>query len=398
MFKFPFTNFHELNLDWILSVVKEAKEVFDNGRTDIDYAVETADEAKTIAEQAAQATIPDGAVTTIKLANEAVTAPKIATGAVTSGKLANESVTLSKLANGTIIRRNMLDNWYFGGGGSQNTEVRDLFPINQRGQNVYNLDGETSIDRWSGKNVKVTLSPNTINVKFGNGGSTRQRFRQKLSSPLRVGTYTFSVACIINTNDNNTLKLAISDNENIQQSSSEAFGTFSNIRIIKWTFTQLEQINNPYVEIITDRTSTDVIADLNIVAVKLELGNTQTLGFESGNTSVLNEFPDFNTELEKCERYLFKSGTIERIRASLVVTNSIQFFIPTPSPLDRNPSASDFSTCIIERLDGTAQTGFTLSVLMTNPASNGFIISAAKTAHGLSDAVLNLNGVLISAE
>ena len=29
MFNFPWTNFHELNLDWILSVVKEAKEVFD---------------------------------------------------------------------------------------------------------------------------------------------------------------------------------------------------------------------------------------------------------------------------------------------------------------------------------------------------------------------------------
>ena len=32
MFRFPFTNFHELNLDWILSVVKEAKTVFDSGR------------------------------------------------------------------------------------------------------------------------------------------------------------------------------------------------------------------------------------------------------------------------------------------------------------------------------------------------------------------------------
>ena len=31
MFNFPWSNFHELNLDWILSVVKEAQEIFVKG-------------------------------------------------------------------------------------------------------------------------------------------------------------------------------------------------------------------------------------------------------------------------------------------------------------------------------------------------------------------------------
>ena len=53
MFNFPWSNFHELNLDWILSVVKEAKEIFVKGEGDIQHAVETADQALETAEQAA---------------------------------------------------------------------------------------------------------------------------------------------------------------------------------------------------------------------------------------------------------------------------------------------------------------------------------------------------------
>lgn len=100
MFNFPWTNFHELNLDWILSVVKEAKEIFDNGRSDIDYAVDTADEAKTIATQAAEATIADNSISTVKIQN----------GAVTNAKLANNSVTTNNIVDRTIIGNDIAEN------------------------------------------------------------------------------------------------------------------------------------------------------------------------------------------------------------------------------------------------------------------------------------------------
>ena len=70
MFNFPWSNFHELNLDWILSVVKEAKEIFVKGEGDIQHAVETADQALETAEQAAAGVIADGAVTIPKLNSE----------------------------------------------------------------------------------------------------------------------------------------------------------------------------------------------------------------------------------------------------------------------------------------------------------------------------------------
>lgn len=124
MFKFPFTNFHELNLDWVLSVVKAAQEIFEDGRTDIDHAVSTSEHALEVAQQAASATIADGSVTTPKIADEAVTtiklAPysvtslrlidnavenrKIADGAVNTPKIADEAVTNAKIVNGTIKR------------------------------------------------------------------------------------------------------------------------------------------------------------------------------------------------------------------------------------------------------------------------------------------------------
>lgn len=109
MFKFPYTNLHELNLDWILDKVKTLVENNDEFNDKADYAVETADEAKTIAEQAAQATIADGAVTTPKLANEAVTSPKIADGAITALKYALSSIPTSALSEGCVTSNKILD-------------------------------------------------------------------------------------------------------------------------------------------------------------------------------------------------------------------------------------------------------------------------------------------------
>ena len=122
MFKFPFTNFHELNLDWVLGVVKKFSELInpmqeavDNVQQALDDATQashtaqqalenagtaltTANEAKEIAEGAAQGVIPNLGVTTAKLADHAVTGIKIANGAVSTEQLYNGAVTLNKLA------------------------------------------------------------------------------------------------------------------------------------------------------------------------------------------------------------------------------------------------------------------------------------------------------------
>ena len=67
MFEFPYTNLHELNLDWILSIVKEATDIFKHGEADIQHAVETSEQALETAEQAAQGVVADGSITVPKL-------------------------------------------------------------------------------------------------------------------------------------------------------------------------------------------------------------------------------------------------------------------------------------------------------------------------------------------
>lgn len=125
MFKFPFTNFHELNLDWVLSVVKQAKEVFDNGQSSINYAVNTADEAKEIATQAAEATIPDNSVSTAKLQDNAVTLSKIANRAITGLKIALNTITGDNIAESTITNYNIQNGSLLGVDLSDNTVTGD---------------------------------------------------------------------------------------------------------------------------------------------------------------------------------------------------------------------------------------------------------------------------------
>lgn len=126
MFRFPFTNFHELNLDWILSVVKQFADLVPPMETAVDdvqqalgdateavqksaealtnanEAVETANEAKEIAEEAAQGVIADGAVTTPKIENSAVNTSKLADGAVTTPKIDSGAVTTTKLSDSAV--------------------------------------------------------------------------------------------------------------------------------------------------------------------------------------------------------------------------------------------------------------------------------------------------------
>ena len=119
MFRFPWTNLHELNLDWILAQVKTLVENNQEFNDKADYAVETADEAKEIAEQAAQATIADGAVTTQKIADYAVTQQKLAVnsvgayqiidGNVGTSELADSAVTTVKIADDAVTTVKILD-------------------------------------------------------------------------------------------------------------------------------------------------------------------------------------------------------------------------------------------------------------------------------------------------
>lgn len=125
---------------------------------------------------------------------------------------------------------------------------------------------------------------------------------------------------------------------------------------------------------------------INLIAAKLELGETQTLAHqeESGNW-VLNEILDYSEELAKCQRYQLELQ-YTNYRASLVSADILEFSVPTPVTLRSSPPVP---SCEIRRIDGTVETGFTFSAYTV---SSGIKVVAAKTGHGLTDGCLALLG------
>lgn len=139
---------------------------------------------------------------------------------------------------------NLLDNWCFSGSMG--------FPVNQRGNTNYSTAGEFIFDRWKLLSGTVTLTSDGITLN----GTIVQTLASKIGKPV-----TASALC--------------SDGTMFTPSYNDA-----------------------------NRTYTLSAAGLTIVAAKLELGDTQTIARQENGAWVLNEIPDYATELLKCQRYL----------------------------------------------------------------------------------------------
>ena len=199
------------------------------------------------------------------------------------GALAQKATALSDTSS------NLLDNWYFVGGGSQ--QGGGQFPINQRGETEYSGPGY-GIDRWICQDSTGKVEISGSGVKFTNG-----YFRQFYEhSDLLLGRMvTFSILT-----DNNEL---VSVTEKIPTEISKT-GILSN-----WS----ERISGLsiciYCYSITahNRMVTPVLnADQNggtVVAAKLELGSVQTLARQENGQWALNEIPNYAEQYVICSQY-----------------------------------------------------------------------------------------------
>lgn len=173
----------------------------------------------------------------------------------TGGTSAALSAEMGKVL-GSRPNPNLLHNWYFAN------------PVNQRGQTEY-TNSLYTIDRWG---------HNGGTVQIGGGLSWQQAY--VLYQPFEYSL-----------NDGKRRIFSYLDSAG-NLASGELTTEYS---LIGEVMVCHANTNNLY--LLSTR------SDLKIVAVKLELGATQTLAHWDGGNWVLNEIPDYGEELAKCQRY-----------------------------------------------------------------------------------------------
>ena len=93
----------------------------------------------------------------------------------------------------------------------------------------------------------------------------------------------------------------------------------------------------------TEKTLTVTASGVVIRAVKLEIGSQQTLAHKNALGSwVLNEIPDYGSELAKCQRFYFEPcGTSGTLGLGLGANNgNMIIYMPIPVTMRTSPSVT----------------------------------------------------------
>ena len=201
---------------------------------------------------------------------------------------------------------NLFRNAYFVGGGTG----RGVFPVNQRGKTTYSgTGGFWGFDGWYIQSAQstgtVALQSNGIVMSHaGSTGYTRitQSFEQNL-----IGKKVIISGIVDGTLVTNTLTIG-------SQASGKAFG-----RLNLYSTANSIIVNCP--------ASTENVV---VSALKAEFGPEQTLAHLEGSSWVLNEIPDYEEELVKCQistadssdTYANKSLATEQMLAQTQIGNT----------------------------------------------------------------------------
>lgn len=217
-----------------------------------------------------------------------------------------------------ISNPNLLDNWYFVGGGSQNGYGK--FPINQRRATTYNniTSLQYGADRWYFSAGSYELVAQGMKID----GAVSQFFELD-RAPVDQG-YTVSALFSDGTFwTNSAVVTAWSTNLVIQagENGTNQVGLKGMSRPTG-NLWQVVVFNNN--------------ASRYLVAVKLERGAQQTLAHRENNVWRLNEIPDFQQELAKCQRYLthFYASAASFIALGYAQsTSTVRFTLNLPVPM-----------------------------------------------------------------
>lgn len=228
--------------------------------------------------------------------------------------------------------RNLLDNAYFVGGGSQLGD--GVFPINQRGSTFY-ASQSTGIDRWKsdspwGAIANVALQTEGL-VIAGNTEPSYPtsfvRLSQVLATPPVGKTVTLSILTDIVSPDSEGNYPHIWCGGSVAQAVTSP-------GLTSVTFTWPSTENS--VCIVVDNGATSA-ASLRIQAIKLEEGSVSTIQNDAP--------PDFGEELRKCKRYLrrIKAETAYGLFGVGAVNSATIAYIDIPIDMRTTPTGGSVS-------------------------------------------------------
>ena len=293
----------------------------------------------------------------------------------------------------SISRRNLLDNWYFVGGGSQLGE--GVYPINQKEQTTYTASGIT-IDRWRSSASSISCTVNSGNVLVKATAASAQWY-QILSNQSGLAGKKVTLSALTTTNVLVQTTVDIpgtipTGTQTIGSGTGDVNGYSLYVRTISGKLAAVVYAGSSFSS-----------AGISLVAVKLEIGSNQTLAHLDGTNWVLNGIPDYGDELAKCQRYLFPVTT----DAFFVGTTGANhtnptFFVPTPVTMAKNPTTQTSITVNAQHGSGYVN-GVALNVSSCIATTDGVrITTTGSTAIGTVNYAMCLiqivNKILLSAE
>lgn len=285
--------------------------------------------------------------------------------------------------------QNLLDNWYFVGGGSQ--QDGGQFPINQRGGAEYSGSGYT-IDRWKvSGTLKLSLNDEYLRIeKTALTGDPY--FYQPIENYKELIGKTVTVSMLYRANCDG---FRIASGTNLYDIPKSAdWNLFSTTFSVSANASANSVL---WIQFSDNITNADNYFDIK--AVKLEVGDTQTLAHKEGDTWVLNDPPpNYALELEKCQRhfirltskYRYSSNTSSYLAQVLYIggTTWANFIISLPVIMRSKPTLRHSGVA----LDGTSQeinstSGINLNGVIGNilyvSLNTGYTLSAPAYSHYL---------------
>lgn len=269
---------------------------------------------------------------------------------------------------------NLLDNWYFVGGGSQ--QGGGQFPINQRGQTSYS-GARYGIDRWTSSFSSTNLFIGQTGIVFSNSENVGLDFLQYVSDWQNFSEKTITLSFLTREYGLATLSGSVQGDSGFLKSGYPGISTL--------LVGRGEANNSLYVRI--GASTIPQNSSFTLIAAKLELGFRSTLARLVDGEWVLNDAPpNFQQELAKCQRELSLIPQEFKTRMTDYNSNQIRFSVYTPVKMRTAPTLINSQYLFVRDIQGYPVDGFSFSLgpytgLTTN-------VIATKNAHGMTDAEL----------